>query len=77
MKDNYSGWDIWEREEAERLKEVANREKGEKHLSLPREGQGEKVEDVQLSNEGEKSTQGNHGQPKEIRRRRGRRWGRT
>ena len=71
VKDDYDPYDIFEFEESERMKELDN-EKRKVDLSLPREGQGEEVQNLCDSSKGESSSPGDHGEQAPIKRKPGR-----
>jgi hypothetical protein len=71
MKDDYQPWDIWEFEEAERLKELDNA-KRKVDLSLPRSQQGQEVQNLCDSSKSEGGPSGDHGKQKEVKRKPGR-----
>ena len=70
-KDDYDPYDYLAFEEAERLKELDN-EKGKVDLPLPREQQGEEVQDILVSSKSESGSPSNHGEQAPIKRKPGR-----
>ena len=70
-KDDYDPYDYLAFEESERLKELDN-EKGKVDLPLPREGQGQEVQNILVGSKSESSSPGDHGEQTPIKRKPGR-----